>query len=224
MQTCKLTKGTLSVWVNPHRQAATPPTVGPDPRAASRGTDLERVSLSLGRVRAILCLRPECSGHDLPETEVAPTASAFSDSGSARKHRLRRETSTPFVQSYAVGVGATARRRTDLNTCASEPASCAAQTSCTQPRNQPCAGSASRRGCQSNEMVISGIVSGSGKLCMPVRSIPVCRSGTLATRSEARARASAVEKPATIVAITRCNPNGFNASSIGPLSRPCRET
>jgi hypothetical protein len=35
----------------------------------------------------------------------------------------------------------------------------------------------------------------------------------LAIRSEARARASAVEKPPTIVTISRSSPNGFKASS-----------
>jgi hypothetical protein len=35
------------------------------------------------------------------------------------------------------------------------------------------------------EMVISGTWTGSGKLCIPARSLPVCRSGTPAMRSEA---------------------------------------
>ncbi len=54
--------------------------------------------------------------------------------------------------------------------------------------------------------------------------MPVCRSGTLAIRSEARASASAVEKPPTIATIPRSSPNGLKVSSIGPLSRPRRET
>ena len=85
-------------------------------------------------------------------------------------------------------------------------ASCAAQTSRTHPRSQRCAGSASSRGCQSNETVISGMATGSGKLCIPARRFPVCRSGTLAIRSEARASASAVEKPPTIVTISPFQP------------------
>ena len=72
--------------------------------------------------------------------------------------------------------------------------------------------------------MISGMATGRGKLCIPARRFPVCRSGTLAIRSEARARASAVEKPPTIVTISRSSPNGLKASSIGPLSRPRRET
>ena len=45
--------------------------------------------------------------------------------------------------------------------------------------------------------------SGSAKLYMPTNRLPVCRSGTVATRSEARAKASAAEKPPTTVAISR---------------------
>ena len=48
---------------------------------------------------------------------------------------------------------------------------CAAQTSRTQPRSQRCAGSASSRGCQSNETVISGMATGRGKLCIPARRL-----------------------------------------------------
>ena len=44
-----------------------------------------------------------------------------------------------------------------------------------------------------DEIVIFGMGSGSAKPCIPARRPPVCRSGTLATRSEARARASAAE-------------------------------
>ena len=44
---------------------------------------------------------------------------------------------------------------------------------------------------------------------MPARRFPVCRSGTLAIRSEARASASAAEKPPTIVTISRSSPSGF---------------
>ena len=84
--------------------------------------------------------------------------------------------------------------------------------------------SASSRGCQSKEIVISGVGTGRGKLYIPARRFPVCRSGTLATRSEARASASAVEKSLTIVTISRSSPNGFKASSIGPVARPRRET
>lgn len=99
-----------------------------------------------------------------------------------------------------------------------------AQTSRTHPRNHRCAGLASGLGCQSNATVNSCIVTGSGKQCIPARKFPVCLSGTLAIMSEARARASAVEKPPTIVTISRFNPNDFNTSSIGPWSRPLRET
>ena len=99
-----------------------------------------------------------------------------------------------------------------------------AQTSRTHPRSQRCAVSASSRGCQSKATVNSGRGTGSGKLCMPSRRFPVCRSGTLAIRSEPRASASAVAKPPTIVTSFRSSPNVFKASSIGPLSCPSRET
>ena len=99
---------------------------------------------------------------------------------------------------------------------------CSAQAFRTHPRSQRCARSACSRGCQSNETVTSGVETGRGKPCIPARRFPVCRSGTLAIRSEARARASAVEKPPTIVAICRSSPSGSRASSIGPLSRPRR--
>lgn len=46
--------------------------------------------------------------------------------------------------------------------------------------------------------MISGVGTGRGKLCIPVRRFPGCRSGTLAIRSEARARASAVEQVARV--------------------------
>jgi len=39
------------------------------------------------------------------------------------------------------------------------------------------------RGCQSNDTVNSGVETGRGKLCIPSRSFPVWRSGTLAMRS-----------------------------------------
>ena len=100
----------------------------------------------------------------------------------------------------------------------------AEQVSRTRLRNQRCAGSASNRGCQSNETVTSSAGIGRAKLYIPARRFPVCRSGTLAIRSEARARVSAVEKLPTIVTISRSSPNDFKASSIGSLSEPCRET
>jgi type I site-specific restriction-modification system R (restriction) subunit len=84
-----------------------------------------------------------------------------------------------------------------------ESASWSAHASRTHPRSQRCAGSASNRGCQSIETVNSGTETGSGKLCIPARRFPVCRSGTLAIRSEARARPSAVEKPPTTTTISR---------------------
>ncbi len=58
----------------------------------------------------------------------------------------------------------------------------------------------------------------------PARRLPVWRSGTVAIRSEPRARASAVEKPLTIVAISRSSPSASRASSTGPFSSPRRET
>jgi hypothetical protein len=97
------------------------------------------------------------------------------------------------------------------------------QISRTTPRSQRCAGSASNRGCQSNDTVNSGVVTGRAKLCIPARKIPVWRSGTVAIKSEARASASAVEKPPTMVTSSRSSPNGFKASSIGPNSSPRRE-
>ena len=83
--------------------------------------------------------------------------------------------------------------------CDRQEFSTSLQMSRTQPRSQRCAGSASSRGCQSSETVTSGGETGSGKLCMPARRFPVCRSGTQAIRSEARASARALEKPPTIV-------------------------
>ncbi len=100
----------------------------------------------------------------------------------------------------------------------------APQTSLTWLRSQRCVGSASSRGCQSMEIVNSGVETGRGKLCIPARRLPVCRSGTLAIRSVARAKLSAIEKPPTIVMTFRFNPSGIRASSIGPLLKPCRET
>jgi hypothetical protein len=97
---------------------------------------------------------------------------------------------------------------------------CSAQASRTHPRSQRCAGSASCRGCQSNETVNSEVKNGRGKLCIPARMFPVCRSGTLASRSEFRARASAVEKSLTIVATSHSRPNELKTSSIGPFSSP----
>ncbi|MNP39556.1 hypothetical protein D3C76_1331380 [compost metagenome] len=69
-----------------------------------------------------------------------------------------------------------------------------------------------------------GSDNGSAKLCIPHRRLAVCRSGTLAIRSLDRASASAVEKPATMVAMCRCNPSSSRASSIAPLSSPRRDT
>ena len=45
--------------------------------------------------------------------------------------------------------------------------------------------------------------SGSTKLHMPTNRLPVRRSGMVATRSEARAKARAAEKPPATVAISR---------------------
>lgn len=85
------------------------------------------------------------------------------------------------------------------------------QVSKTRPRNQRCALSASSRGCQSKEIVISKVGIGRGKLYIPARRLPVYRSGTLATRSEDRASAKAVAKLPTIVTIARSCPNGCKA-------------
>ena len=60
-----------------------------------------------------------------------------------------------------------------------------------RPRSQRWAGSASNRGCQSNQTVTSDVWTGRTKLCITSRRFPVCRSGTLAIRSDVRARASA---------------------------------
>jgi len=54
--------------------------------------------------------------------------------------------------------------------------------------------------------------------------VPGVPSGTLAIKSEARASASAAAKPPTIVTISRSSPSDCKASSIGPFSRPRRET
>lgn len=102
-------------------------------------------------------------------------------------------------------------------------ADCSAQMSRTHPRRKRCAGSASSRGCQNNETVILGIGIGRAKLCMPARRFSVCRSGMLAIRSEARARASAWEKPPTTVTFSRVSPNRSRASSIGPFASPRRD-
>jgi len=55
------------------------------------------------------------------------------------------------------------------------------------------------------------------------RRFPVCRSGQLAIRSEARARASAVEKLPTIVMISRSSPNDSRLINRS-LVEPRRET
>lgn len=63
------------------------------------------------------------------------------------------------------------------------------------------AGSESRRGCQSIETTVSFVANGRRKLVVPWRRACVCLSGTLATRSDVRASATAVAKPGTTVAI-----------------------
>jgi len=67
---------------------------------------------------------------------------------------------------------------------------------------------------QSNDTVISGVGTGREKLCIPARKPPVCRSGTVAIRSHARARASAVAKPPTIVTIARFHPYASGSSGL----------
>ena len=57
-----------------------------------------------------------------------------------------------------------------------------------------------------------------------LRRFPVCRSGTLAIKSDSRASASADENPPTIATISRVRSSALKASSIGPASRPRRET
>ena len=104
------------------------------------------------------------------------------------------------------------------------PGSGPAQTSRTHPRSQRCAGSPSKRGCQSKETVNGAMGTGSAKLCMPAYRTPVCRSWTQATKSEARTSASAAAKPPTVVAIGRCRPMPAKASSMGPLSLSRRDT
>ena len=59
---------------------------------------------------------------------------------------------------------------------------------------------------------------------MPSRRFAVCRSGTLAIRSEARARPTAVAKPPTTVTTSRSRPSASRASSIGHCASPSRET
>jgi hypothetical protein len=49
-------------------------------------------------------------------------------------------------------------------------------------------------------------------------------TGTLAIKSEARAKASALAKPPTMVTISRATPNILRASSIGPVPSPTRDT
>jgi hypothetical protein len=70
--------------------------------------------------------------------------------------------------------------------------------------------------------VIGGTASGSAKLNMPARKLPVCRSGTLATRSDASAKAA--EKPPTLVAMSRTTPCDARTSSSGPRSLLRRDT
>ncbi len=79
-------------------------------------------------------------------------------------------------------------------------------------------------GCQSIDTVKAGVGTGSAKVCMPTRRSPVCRSGTVATRSEPRARASALEKPPTTMTLSRFSPSASRAASMGPPSRLGRET
>jgi hypothetical protein len=64
------------------------------------------------------------------------------------------------------------------------------------------------RGCQSIDTVNSLAATGSSKAYIPLRRLSVWRSGTVAIRSDSRARANAAEKPPTIVATRRCMPIG----------------
>jgi hypothetical protein len=84
----------------------------------------------------------------------------------------------------------------------------------THPRHR-WAGSASLRGCQSSETVSSGVTKGRGKVCIPARSAPVCRSGTVATRLGSRARKSALQNPLTMVTIVRSRPTSRGSHRSG---------
>ena len=145
--------------------------------------------------------------------ECLPTQAGRRTSG-----QIDRSTSSA---NFAVPAAPATQARRPL---ADPAARCAAQASRTQARSQRCAGSASSLGCQSIETVNSGVATGSGKLNISARRFPVCRCGTQAIKSLARASPSAVEKPPTIVTTLRSKPNGCSASSIGPLSSPSRET
>jgi hypothetical protein len=67
------------------------------------------------------------------------------------------------------------------------------------------------------------MATGREKQNIPVRKPAVCRAGTVAMRSDDRARASAIEKPLTIATTFRSSPCGASASSTEPRSRPRRE-
>lgn len=72
------------------------------------------------------------------------------------------------------------------------------------------------RGCQSIDTLIDGSLNGSAKVSMPARRAAVCRSGTVATRSEPRATAMAVAKPLTVVITVRSSRSVASASSTHP--------
>jgi hypothetical protein len=60
----------------------------------------------------------------------------------------------------------------------------------TEPHSQRCTGSASSRGCQSLDVMNLGVGTDSGKVCIPARSLPACRSGMVAIRFWSTSRPS----------------------------------
>jgi hypothetical protein len=78
-------------------------------------------------------------------------------------------------------------------------------------------------GCHSKDTMNSGVET-EGETVHSGAQVPVCRSGTLAIRSEVRASANAVENPADDRDDFPPQLYDSSASSIGPLSRPRRET
>lgn len=72
-------------------------------------------------------------------------------------------------------------------------------------------------------MVIWGDATGRGKVNISVRKFRVCRSGTLAIRSEFLAMAIAAAKLPTIATTFRRRPSVCSALSIEPFSLPLLE-
>ena len=66
------------------------------------------------------------------------------------------------------------------------------------------------------ETVSDGRSNGNTVVRMPARSPAVCRSGTVATRSEPRATAIAAANPLTVVIRVRSSPRAASAASTHP--------